>query len=242
MFRQYGNFFCFLIFFFFRQKTAYELRISDWSSDVCSSDLFMFVSIEGFGDALHHPNVSLDPSRVAAQVASGIGFLGAGAILMRRGVVHGLTTAASLWAVAALGLAVGGGLYGAAIAATLIMLFILLALKPLEKRYVERRGTRRVVLLRGPRDNLRYEDVAAALGGRAKRIRQFIVTPDTDKADAVEVNIVLACANAREYDGIRDQLCNLARSEEHTSELQSLMRTSYRVFCMKEQTEKQQHD
>src|SRR3546814_2747924 len=101
---------------------------------------------------------------------------------MRRGVVHGLTTAASLWAVAALGLAVGGGLYGAAIAATLIMLFILLALKPLEKRYVERRGTRRVVLLRGPRDNLRYEDVAAALGGRAKRIRQFIVTPDTDKA------------------------------------------------------------
>src|SRR3546814_13241515 len=88
------------------------------------------------------------------------------------------------------------------------MLFILLALKPLEKRYVERRGTRRVVLLRGPRDNLRYEDVAAALGGRAKRIRQFIVTPDTDKADAVEVNIVLACANAREYDGIRDKLCN----------------------------------
>ncbi|HEY9546249.1 MAG TPA: MgtC/SapB family protein [Solimonas sp.] len=176
--------------------------------------LFMIVSIEGFGDALHHPNVSLDPSRVAAQVASGIGFLGAGAILMRRGVVHGLTTAASLWAVAALGLAVGGGLYGAAIAATLIMLFILLALKPLEKRYVERRGTRRVVLLRGPRDNLRYEDVAAALGGRAKRIRQFIVTPDTDKADAVEVNIVLACANAREYDGIRDKLCNLADVRE----------------------------
>src|SRR3546814_7734807 len=50
--------------------------------------LFMIVSIEGYGDALHHPNVSLDPSRVAAQVASGIGFLGAGAILMRRGVVH----------------------------------------------------------------------------------------------------------------------------------------------------------
>src|SRR3546814_12615615 len=121
---------------------------------------------------------------------------------MRRGVVHGLTTAASLWAVAALGLAVGGGLYGAAIAATLIMLFILLALKPLEKRYVERRGTRRVVLLRGPRDNLRYEDVAAALGGRAKRIRQFIVTPDTDKADAVEVNIVqIGRASCRERVG-----------------------------------------
>src|SRR3546814_18072296 len=91
--------------------------------------MLRIVSIEGFGDALHHPNVSLDPSRVAAQVASGIGFLGAGAILMRRGVVHGLTTAASLWAVAALGLAVGGGPSGAALAATLIIVFILLAVR-----------------------------------------------------------------------------------------------------------------
>src|SRR3546814_2598438 len=89
--------------------------------------MLRIVSIEGFGDAIHHPYVSLYPSRVAAQVASGIGFLGAGATLMRRGVVHGLTTAVSLWAVAALGLAVGGGLYGAAIAATLIMLVILMA-------------------------------------------------------------------------------------------------------------------
>src|SRR3546814_12151854 len=70
--------------------------------------LFMIVSIEGFGDALHHPNDSLDPSRVAAQVASGIGFLDAGALLKRRGVMHGLHTAASLWALAAHGLAVGG--------------------------------------------------------------------------------------------------------------------------------------
>src|SRR3546814_18844300 len=116
---------------------------------------------------------------------------------MRRGVVHGLTTAASLWAVAALGLAVGGGLYGAAIAATLIMLFILLALKPLEKRYVERRGTRRVVLLRGPRDNPRYEDVSAALGGREKPIRQLIVPPDTANAHPVEVNNGLAPSEER---------------------------------------------
>jgi putative Mg2+ transporter-C (MgtC) family protein len=166
--------------------------------------LFMIVSIEGFGDALHHPQVSLDPSRVAAQVASGIGFLGAGAILMRRGVVRGLTTAATLWAVAALGLAIGGGLYGAAIAATLIMLFILLALKPLERRYIERRGTRQV-RLRGPRDSLHYEDVAETLGGRAKRIRQFIVTPG-EGADHVEANIVLAGASAQDCAEIRDKL------------------------------------
>jgi putative Mg2+ transporter-C (MgtC) family protein len=174
--------------------------------------LFMIVSIEGFGDALHHANVSLDPSRVAAQVASGIGFLGAGAILMRRGVVRGLTTAASLWAVAALGLAVGGGLYGAAIAATAIMLFILLALKPLERRYVERRGLRQL-RLRGPRDCLRYEDVAAALGGRAKRIRQFVVTPVAG-ANEVEASIVLSGASARDCAEIRDKLHELAGVRE----------------------------
>ena len=65
--------------------------------------LTMIVSSFGFSDIAHQPNVVLDPSRVAAQVVSGIGFLGAGAILLRGEVVRGLTTAASLWAVAAVG-------------------------------------------------------------------------------------------------------------------------------------------
>src|ERR1700733_11755389 len=73
--------------------------------------LIMIVSAFGFADILGTKNVVLDPSRVAAQVVSGIGFLGAGSILMRGEVFRGLTTAASLWSVAAVGLAVGGGLY-----------------------------------------------------------------------------------------------------------------------------------
>src|ERR1700748_452225 len=77
---------------------------------VCvGSCLFMIVSAFGFADILSTPNVVLDPSRVAAQVVSGIGFLGAGSILLRGEVVRGLTTAASLWTVAAIGLAVGRG-------------------------------------------------------------------------------------------------------------------------------------
>lgn len=167
--------------------------------------LFMLVSIEGFADALGHDRVSLDPSRVAAQVASGIGFLGAGAILMRHGEIRGLTTAASLWAVAALGLAVGGGLYGAAVAATLIMLFILLALKPLERRYLERHGLRQLQLT-APRGVLRYADVAAALGGRAKRIRSFVVTPDGEDAARDRAELTLAGVGAREYADIRAKL------------------------------------
>ena len=64
--------------------------------------LIMIVSAFGFGDSLTSKNVVLDPSRVAAQVVSGIGFLGAGAILARGEIVRGLTTAASIWTVAAI--------------------------------------------------------------------------------------------------------------------------------------------
>jgi putative Mg2+ transporter-C (MgtC) family protein len=102
---------------------------------VCvGSALFMIVSSFGFYDILGTPNVMLDPSRVASQVVSGIGFLGAGTIIFRRDAVRGLTTAASLWVVAALGLAAGGGLYLAAVTTTLLMLIILALLKPLERR------------------------------------------------------------------------------------------------------------
>ena len=88
---------------------------------VCvGSSLIMLVSAFGFADVLGEKNVVLDPSRIAAQVVSGIGFLGAGSILLRGEIVRGLTTAASLWSVAGVGLAVGGGMYTAAIGATII--------------------------------------------------------------------------------------------------------------------------
>lgn len=93
------------------------------------SSLIMIVSSFGFFDVLGNENIGLDPSRVAAQVVSGIGFLGAGTILfLRQGIVRGLTTASGLWTVAAIGLATGGGLYFAAAIATVIALIILWAL------------------------------------------------------------------------------------------------------------------
>jgi putative Mg2+ transporter-C (MgtC) family protein len=104
------------------------------------SCLVMIVSAFGFYDWQYSPG-ALDPSRIAAQVVSGIGFLGAGVIIFQRdgGVVRGLTTAASVWVVAAIGLAVGGGMYVTAVAATAISLLILAGLKPLERRVVRRR-------------------------------------------------------------------------------------------------------
>lgn len=75
-----------------------------------------------------------DPGRIAAQVVTGIGFLGAGAIIHMKGSVKGLTTAAGIWIVAAIGLTVGVGLYLLAITATLLILFILVPLEKLEHK------------------------------------------------------------------------------------------------------------
>jgi putative Mg2+ transporter-C (MgtC) family protein len=83
-----------------------------------SAALFLLVSKYGFADVLSSKIVVLDPSRVAAQIVSGIGFLGAGLIITRRGTVHGLTTAAAVWETAAIGMAAGAGLTMLACAVT----------------------------------------------------------------------------------------------------------------------------
>jgi putative Mg2+ transporter-C (MgtC) family protein len=88
-----------------------------------------------------------DPGRLAAQVVSGIGFLGAGAILRFGADVKGLTTAASIWAVAALGLAVGAGMYGIAFIGAFVILFALTVMDLFEKRVFKERTIRRIVLL-----------------------------------------------------------------------------------------------
>jgi putative Mg2+ transporter-C (MgtC) family protein len=105
--------------------------------------LLMIVSAFGFDDILGTAHVALDPSRIAAQVVSGIGFLGAGSILLRGKAISGITTASSIWAVAAVGLAVGGGMYIEAIATTLIMLGILIGLGYFEKQVLARKSKER---------------------------------------------------------------------------------------------------
>jgi putative Mg2+ transporter-C (MgtC) family protein len=84
----------------------------------------MIVSAYGFEDVVSQPGHRLDVSRVAAQVVSGIGFIGAGTIIFHKSenAVRGLTTAAGVWVTAAIGLACGGGLYVLSIASTLMVL------------------------------------------------------------------------------------------------------------------------
>ena len=86
------------------------------------SALMMIVSQYGFAEVLKTDLIRVDPSRIAAQVVSGSGFIGAGTIILQKQIVRGLTTAAGIWATSGIGLAVGAGMYAIGIAATLLVL------------------------------------------------------------------------------------------------------------------------
>ena len=106
-----------------------------------SAALFMLISKYGFNDVLSNGRIVVDPSRVAAQIVSGIGFIGGGVIFMRRDVVRGLTTAASVWLTAALGMACGAGLPLLALATTLGHFVIMLLFPRLVRALPRERRT-----------------------------------------------------------------------------------------------------
>lgn len=114
---------------------------------VCiGSCLLMLLSIYGFSAFVNEPNVRVDPARLAAAVITGIGFLGAGTILFTGKSITGLTTAASLWVVAAIGLAVGAGFYFAAASSTIMVLLTLWAFNKLEKRYINTKREHTIIV------------------------------------------------------------------------------------------------
>jgi putative Mg2+ transporter-C (MgtC) family protein len=157
------------------------------------SCLMIIVSAYGFSSVLSQ-RVVLDPSRVAAQVVTGVGFLGAGSIILRNEAIKGLTTAASVWAVAGVGLAAGAGLYSAAVLTTVIILGILAGLKPLEERY---RASRRNLELqiKTRRGGLSLGLLEKALGGRASRVKQIVVrAAEQDSED--DVTLMLSRVSA----------------------------------------------
>jgi putative Mg2+ transporter-C (MgtC) family protein len=137
--------------------------------------LFMLVSKYGFTDVLEKGLIVLDPSRMAAQIVSGVGFLGAGLIFVRRDSVRGLTTAAGIWVTAAVGSAAGAGLLVLAALATGIYFVITLILPVLRRhlpqamagtstlrvRYPDGHGILRQVLNEATRRGFAIDDLAA---------------------------------------------------------------------------------
>lgn len=122
---------------FDREYRAKDAGVKTHFLVALGSALFMIISRYGFGDS-----TQVDFSRVAAQVVSGIGFIGAGTIIFQRQVVRGLTTAASLWAVSGIGMAAGGGLFSVAVAATIFTLIGLEAFNTLFRKL----GLRRIYI------------------------------------------------------------------------------------------------
>ncbi|GAB2581371.1 MgtC/SapB family protein [Dyella jejuensis] len=178
--------------------------------------LAIIVSAFGFRDVLGQPDVVLDPSRIAAQVVSGVGFLGAGTILFmqREQVVRGLTTAAGLWATASIGLAAGSGLLAAAVIATGLIWLILALLKPLERRLLAWRRRE------GPKLRLRLAD-ATALGSveaivtrQHLPLRKMVLRRQEDGDDQLELLFGPAMRT--------DQLTSLADELRELEGLQSV--------------------
>lgn len=113
---------------------------------VCvGSTLAMIVSLDMYYQ--YYQTVNADPGRIAAQVVSGIGFLGAGTIMREGATVRGLTTAAGLWVVACIGLSVGAGLYIPAIVTTALILFILIYFIRFEQRFTGMREYKGLVMI-----------------------------------------------------------------------------------------------
>lgn len=185
---------------------GFERERKDWAVGIrthmlacVGSSLVMMVSSFGFSDILSMPNVSLDPSRVASSVIIGIGYLGAGIILiLKRGNIKGLTTASALWTTAGIGLACGGGLYFMASAATVIIVGILYGMQVLQKKLslVTERHSLRIDVASG-RENaviskvmqlpLKVADIRIK-----KRKRETRITATTVKHDKIRPDIILA--------------------------------------------------
>lgn len=163
-----------------RQERAAGLRTVTMVS--LGSCLFTVVGAYGFPGT--------DPSRVAAQIVTGIGFLGAGTIFLRKDLVRGLTTAATIWATAAIGMAAGTAQYFEAFFTTLLVLAVLMVLKPVERRFFKRPAEVSVSLQipRGDSELERVRAALAAIGAFPESVRVAELPEDTDR---IEMEVAL---------------------------------------------------
>lgn len=158
------------------------------------SAVFTLVSAYGFSYAVTTPDVVLDPSRIAAQIVSGIGFLGAGVIFVRQNVVNGLTTAASIWMTAAIGMACGAGMPMLSIVAT-IFYFIAVTILTFAGRFLRRSedGNALIIRYRENRAAMRMVvETATALGYKVALLRTRKI--ETDGRAIIEAHITFTGA------------------------------------------------
>lgn len=149
--------------------------------------LIMLIGIDGFGNI--SDNAGQDTARLAAQVVSGIGFLGAGTILQTKNRVSGLTTAATLWLSAAIGLAVGIGFYEGAVIATVICLVTLISLMGVSDFINER--TRKSYIMLFDTNNYDEESLLNFASKEGVEVRKFDII-DEDIDDKLMIKVTLS--------------------------------------------------
>jgi len=184
--------------------------------------VFMLTSAFGFKDVLGAPAVVLDPSRVAAQIVTGIGFLGAGAIIFQNEVVRGLTTAASIWVVAAIGMASAGGMYLLAVSTTGLTLIVLAILKRVENRWFKDRRSA-VLSLRVDPNAMSLAQIRSEVETQGLRVEQIKVTPDRP-GTSDRVDLVLSRGSAKSVTALIERLSHLAGVAEVSSASTEAMR------------------
>ena len=149
------------------------------------SALMMIVSQYGFSEILTHDGVSLDPSRIAAQVVSGIGFIGAGTIIFNHQIVRGLTTAASLWATAGIGLS--AGMSWLALAATILTLVALEGLSLVFRSL----GSRRMVVVFSASDRTGVADTLDRIRTDGYMVVSYEVVPQVVGGDGITYRVTM---------------------------------------------------
>ncbi len=169
---------------------------------VCiGSALAMIVSIDIY--LQYYQTVNADPGRIAAQVISGIGFLGAGTIMREGASVQGLTTAAGLWVVACIGLAVGSGLYIPAIATTILILFVLIYFIKFEARFTGSREFKGIVLLVEDKPG-QVGAIGSILGDLCVLIKNIQLTQVEN--NYLEIELLLQIPSSLSVDQVMDEL------------------------------------
>lgn len=153
--------------------------------------LFTLVSAYGFAPFVPGTGTGrFDPTRIAAQVVTGVGFLGGGAILRSGLGVHGLTTAASLWVVAAIGVAAGGGFYAGAGLSTALAILALWGLRLVRRRLLEDLRGSQVELTLRARPEMDLAALVQAFSGLAVQVERLRVDLD-DHARTITVGVQL---------------------------------------------------
>lgn len=154
--------------------------------------LMMLLSIYGFETFIeNYDNIRFDPARIPSYVISGIGFLGAGTIIVYGGTIRGLTTAASIWAVAGIGLVVGAGMYSIAVFTTIIILISLIFLNNFEKVIERKVGKAPTVT---DFEIITYadfvtSDLLAIFEERNLEVRYINITKDEDNNKNIHIKI-----------------------------------------------------